>query len=107
MNLPGAYRGEEFGHCCDCGDEQECSIVQGETDSFGYETNLFCDKCLKKLREEAKNRKGECEWCHAQDQKLYWTRDIDEGMYGPVYEVCESCYKKQTASLRKELEDRY
>ncbi len=102
--LPGMSRGKENGPCCDCGTTTECFIIQGETDSFGYETNLFCPACLKKLREEIREALGMCDWCRKDGEKLFWTRDFDEGSYGPTYHVCLSCYKKQMEALRKEEE---
>ena len=102
MGLPGNHRGKEETHCCDCGKETFCNLIQGETDSFGYEVNAFCNECLGKLREEAKNATDTCDWCDKEKQKCVWTRDYDEGSYGPAYHVCRECYKKQMEYLRKE-----
>lgn len=35
---------------------------------------------------------------------LVSTRDVDEGMHGPVYHVCRRCYEKQQAALQAEFD---
>ncbi len=37
--------------------------------------------------------------------ELFGTRDVDEGVHGPVYRVCRSCHEKQQAALQSEFEE--
>jgi len=77
--------------------------VQGETDSFGAEYLDFCARHIPKREELV----GRCDWCKTENVELRSVRDPEEGMAGPVYEVCEPCRKKQNEALEAELEEHY
>lgn len=70
----------------------------------------WCDSCAQKAQEfqEAfdKEYPPRCDWC-GKVEKTYHTRDFDEGLSGPVYEVCNSCLAKQRAYVARECEDDY
>ena len=81
--------------------------IQGETDSFGCEMLDMCQKCLDEHREylhEERDRLQTCDWCKAENVKVRKQRDYDEGMYGPVYRVCNDCIKKQNDAIDAELD---
>ncbi len=112
--------------CEDCCSENKAIpelatiIIQGETDSFGYEELALCGKCHQKTREP---EVGSCDWCKNSvasfdklpegsylvngevQHKLYHVRDYEEGMNGPVYRVCSPCRAKQQAQLEQEFSD--
>lgn len=90
---------------CNCG-KDAVICIQGETDSFGYESEDMCQSCLdayKKSVEEA-DHSGTCDWCKTHEPLVRPTRDYDEGSYGPVYYLCEPCIEKQEKALWEELE---
>lgn len=109
---------EKWGETCDCG-RPATVLVQGETDSFGYEANPECQECHQKPTEHV----GACDWCSKQpvaldklpegaylvngqvQQPLLPSRDPDEGLSGPVYYVCRPCRQRQDQQLREELSD--
>lgn len=87
--------------------------IQGETDSFGAEYYHLCDACYELDTEieeyhTAKHAEDEahCEWCRkvTKQKDLRYTRDIDEGSSGPVYEVCSECRTKQNDYINDELD---
>ncbi len=94
--------------CDDCGRETAVIRVQGETDSFGAEWHDLCVECNNKRLEEERNRdrSGTCEWCKKFVAHRVKVQDIDEGMRGPVYDVCPACKKKQDEYIRR-LDDEY
>lgn len=133
MNLPGRIldrkredgtwsnrHHKEWGDTCiDCQRPADY-VVQGETDSFGYEANALCKEHYD--RERKIPNTGECEWCPTPQRslatigdllgvtspgpqptevQLYPTRDYDEGLHGPVYWVCKSCLQRQAERLRE------
>lgn len=108
--LPGTRRPLSAGACCDYHpDRRAVANVQGETDSFGFETVLMCDECLAEDRAYERSdeaRSGRCDWCKADATDLRWARDYDEGLSGPTYRICGSCHGRQQAKLNQEL-DRY
>ena len=75
--------------------------VQGETDSFGYETHFLCQECTNKARNNVE-KNGNCEWCKVL-APCHPTRDPDEGSGGPVYWVCVACDKKMMQALAEEM----
>lgn len=98
--LPGALHHVPNGQVCDNHqDRQATRRVQGETDSFGCEVADFCEECYQKDLAERKqeDRAGKCDWCKQTVEKLRKARDYDEGLYGPVYDVCSNCIDKQHA----------
>ncbi len=102
--LPGTrHRAPEAGTKCDiCGDAPATLCVQGETDSFGSELNEMCEPCHDKTKEIETS--GACAWCRRVVEVLVPTRDYDEGMSGPVYEVCSACRDKQNAQAQEEAD---
>lgn len=106
--LPGASLDLPDGAMCDDHpDRKAVANIQGETDSFGCETHYCCEECLADLRAERAAQREEirrCDWCKRDAKDLRPTRDIDEGMAGPVYDVCPACRKKYDDELRAELD---
>lgn len=107
--LPGRRHPLPDGAMCDeHPDRAAVANVQGETDSFGYETILMCQECLDADRayeatEEAHT--GQCDWCKHEATDLGWARDYDEGMSGPVYRVCRACSDRVAAEARREMDE--
>ena len=106
--LPGTLHSVPAGCMCDDHPDREAvARIQGETDSFGAELIDMCQECLNTYREEIKNSdtSGTCDWCNSFAQKLRPRRDYEEGSYGRVYQVCDSCVQKETKHLLEETED--
>ena len=109
VGLPGRFirnarAGETCDHCaCNEGPEVPATtVIQGETDSFGYETLTLCTPCNIKVQEE-KQDLGGCMWCKKEPATVV-TRDPDEGSDGPVYHICKPCDRQMMKSLREENE---
>lgn len=69
--------------------------IQGETDSFGSEMHDLCKECVDKMNKEAKKERfAHCDWCKELSNTIRPMRDADEGMAGPVYQVCQPCRNK-------------
>src|SRR5579862_9487643 len=95
--LPGHRRDVPEGTMCDCHpDRLAVARVQGETDSFGCEMIDMCEDCVAAYREECRTEdsSGTCDWCRQEAEKRFYRRDIDEGSFGPVYQVCRACVDK-------------
>ncbi|MCJ2020596.1 hypothetical protein MKK84_24735 [Methylobacterium sp. E-065] len=107
--LPGRRHPLPDGAMCDeHSDRAAVANVQGETDSFGFETVLLCQECLDADRayeatEEAHT--GTCDWCKREATDLAWARDYEEGMGGPVYRVCRACSDRVAAEARREMDE--
>ncbi|MEL6236966.1 MAG: hypothetical protein AAFO57_00365 [Pseudomonadota bacterium] len=85
-------------------DRPAVTRVQGETDSFGAEYIDMCQECreeFKRHKDEA--RHGPCDWCKTNATDLRPRRDFEEGMSGPVYQVCGACVRRENERLAKEL----
>lgn len=106
--LPGARHTLPEDAVCDAHPNRKAvARVQGETDSFGSELNDMCQECLDQYqawRRSPEARSGRCDWCKNEASDLSDTRDIDEGMGGPVYRVCGPCRKKYDDELLEELD---
>jgi len=89
--------------CCSHEDRPAIKRVQGETDSFGAEYFGACQECLDELAKDDGTYTGTCDWCEAESDKLRETRDYEEGMSGPVYDVCPGCRQKQNDAAAAEL----
>lgn len=91
--------------CDDCSENVASVRIQGETDSFGCKMIDLCDACYEAYAASIKNidTSGDCEWCKRHAPKLLHARSYDEGMYGPVYEVCEECLAKYNKYLDEEM----
>lgn len=94
--------------CDEHQDRPAVKRLQGETDSFGCEYFLVCQECLDRYRaesfEERVNPKY-CQWCKCMKVGVHKYRDYDEGMAGPLYDVCADCRHKDNERARQELEE--
>ena len=104
LATPGSARWEwlvkEWGANCNCG-QPATVMIQGETDSYGYEGMPSCAACAEK--HAAAPTDGTCDWCKKWVARTAPIRDIDEGSDGPVYYVCGTCRSKYNRSLEEEL----
>ena len=109
-SLPGSQHNVPDNVMCDNHSKRVATHrVQGETDSFGCEMIDLCDKCYAKHRKAmVKYREeqaiGICDWCKNHAVDLRAARDYDEGMCGPVYQVCGPCIKRRNDEATAELE---
>lgn len=107
-SLPGSRHTPPDGTRCDeHPDRPAIARVQGETDSFGCEMNDLCEECLKAEREYARSPEatsGRCDWCKKDATDLRARRDYEEGMCGPVYEVCGGCAARSDARIQADLD---
>ena len=105
--LPGTVTIAVQGAICDMCEQPATRRVQGETDSIGCEYHHYCDDHYQQyLHETTQNPTiGECDWCRRPGLVLKPIRDFDEGLSGPVYEVCCDCRRRQNESLREELSE--
>jgi hypothetical protein len=106
--LPGRFirnakEGETCEFCDSAGTEgvPATTVVQGETDSFGFEQLALCTPCNNKLQEKEEEL-GPCEWCEKEPATRY-TRDPDEGSFGPVYCIGVACNERLNASMAQEI----
>lgn len=111
-SMPGSYHPVPKGQICDAEFIQHLFPVsatrriQGETDSFGSELFDCCEACHQVYKQQVEEvNLGTCDWCKTQKVKTRLTRDYDEGMSGPVYDVCASCRQKQLDDLQAELDE--
>ncbi|EKD22696.1 MAG: hypothetical protein ACD_84C00005G0004 [uncultured bacterium] len=82
--------------------------IQGETDSFGSELLDMCSDCYAEHLESAiaiSKELAACDWCDVVAAGLVKTRDYEEGMSGPVYDVCPACISVRTARASKETKE--
>jgi len=106
--LPGSrHRLPQGATCDDHEDRLAVARIQGETDSFGCEMVDLCQECLEKLRSEPQDRSGTCDWCKCTAPDLRPHRDVEEGMCGPVYRVCDACIRKEVDSYNDDYNDGY
>jgi len=104
--LPGDTKAIDSNEQCDNCENTVTKRVQGETDSFGAEYHYVCDDCAAKMKqedEEYRNILTSCDWCK-KEAKLHTARDFEEGLSGPVYEICDDCASKQNRALREEFD---
>ena len=97
----------EGAKCDEHPDRDAVANIQGETDSFGCETHYCCEECAEEIRAYARSaeaRTGTCDWCRREATDLRDTRDYDEGLYGRVYRVCGSCWKRRDDEARADLD---
>lgn len=106
-SMPGSYHRLPEGSMCDeHPDVLAVRRVQGETDSFGCEYVDMCQVCLDAYhayREQERNTPRYCNWCKCEKLGVRPHRDIDEGMAGPVYQVCGDCIAEEHKRLAEEL----
>jgi len=110
--LPGSRHPVPSGMKCDDHPERDAvARIQGETDSFGSEMHDLCAECVADLKQAAADdRGGRCDWCKRDALDLRPLRDLDEGMYGPVYYVCGDCsrsYHEELAAQAAEYDDQF
>lgn len=103
-SLPGSTHATPEGTMCDeHPDRPAIKRIQGETDSMGCEMWDACAECVAEIREgQALQRIGRCDWCKTEATDLRPRRDYEEGMCGPVYDVCGACVRKENAELEEE-----
>lgn len=108
-SMPGSYHALPDGSTCDQHpDRPAVKRVQGETDSFGCEYVDMCQECVdahRAYREEELARPKYCCWCKQTKVGVRKHRDLDEGMAGPLYDVCAECIHKENEAAAKELEE--
>jgi hypothetical protein len=94
-SLPGSSHPLPDGAKCDLHpDRNAVARIQGETDSMGCEYNLMCEQCLTEYRAEIqaeRTKPSYCDWCKTMKIGCRTRRDYEEGMSGPVYNVCKEC----------------
>lgn len=90
------------GTTCDFCDTAAVTRLQGETDSFGAEYSDVCQDHLDAIRKAESDNSGMCDWCKQDAPVRSPRRDVDEGMYGPVYYVCSPCVEKDRKALYEE-----
>jgi hypothetical protein len=111
--LPGTALQPPNAQMCDTHEDRPAyRRVQGETDSFGSEMHDMCAECYEDYRKEMEARRveaatGVCDWCKAHATDLRSHRDYEEGMSGPVYDVCGACVRRENDALQAELDDYY
>lgn len=107
LTLPGSRHATPDGATCDHHpDRPAVWRVQGETDSFGSEMHDLCQECLDEwAKHAAEGQCGVCDWCKSEAKDLRPRRDFEEGMSGPVYQVCGPCVRKENQRLQGELDE--
>ena len=109
--MPGSVHELPEGTKCDSHEDRlAVKRIQGETDSFGCEYVMLCQECLDayhKFREEERNTPRYCDWCKQQKLHVSPHRDVDEGMAGPVYNVCRECKHAEAELFAKEYEENH
>lgn len=109
FTLPGASHDlPESATCDQHPDRPAVCRVQGETDSMGSELNDMCEECAAEYRAWARSPEattGRCDWCKVDATDLRHTRDYDEGLDGPVYEVCGACRKRRDERINAEIDE--
>lgn len=107
-SMPGSSHSFPPGTKCDDHPEVDAvKRVQGETDSFGCEYILMCQVCVDAFAKyrETEDTSGQCGWCKEHAERRLKRRDYDEGMGGPVYDVCIPCITKDNERAREELDE--
>src|SRR5271169_5167803 len=104
-SLPGSKHAVPAGMKCDMCDKPAVIRIQGETDSMGSEMNDYCLEHGSARDSYHSDLSGECDWCHVNSDILRPTRDMDEGMAGPVYYICGNCLKKQREDILQEYNE--
>lgn len=46
---------------------------------------------------------GRCDWCKRDGLELRKARDWEEGMRGPVYDVCAQCRQRQREEAEQDF----
>lgn len=100
MAIPGEVRrvvdGVERCQHRGCGSMATHEMV-GETDSFGSEYYYYCTSHIDRHR-IPKYTVGVCEHCCV-TKEVRMRRDPEEGMNGPLYELCDDCHRKMVSNF--------
>jgi hypothetical protein len=109
-SLPGSSHPFPEGSMCDSHPTVPAvARIQGETDSMGCEYVLICAECQEALRltcEADYEAESKCDWCGHMKVHCRPHRDMDEGMSGPLYNVCGECRTRESEEAARELEER-
>lgn len=108
--LPGARLVVPLHQTCDNHpDRMAVARIVGETDSFGSEVGDYCNECDNAIRVQlaGNTNPGRCDWCRNHVEKRRKKRDIDEGLRGPVYDVCDACTDRANAEAEAECGEPY
>jgi hypothetical protein len=98
----------ESAKCDEHPDRVAAGRVQGETDSFGAEFHDLCQECIDEFRQHQRDaRNGVCAWCKKEATDIRPKRDYEEGLHGPVYNVCGECVEKENKRLREDEDEYY
>lgn len=90
--------------CDDHPDRPAYKRIVGETDSFGSELIDLCQECYTAhINHVPEPICGTCAWCKKHSDNLKPTRDFEEGLHGPVYDVCSGCRQRQNELAAEEL----
>ena len=105
--LPGTFHPVPEGQMCDDHPHRLAVLrVQGETDSFGAELIDLCDECAALYKNQAaEDTSGCCAWCKCHSETLSDYRDSEEGLAGPIYQVCSKCIHEDQEKLAREIEE--
>lgn len=96
-SLPGRILSKNPTEQCDDHEDRRAVVaIQGETDSFGFETIYWCQECYDAYRNQ-KPVEESCVDC-GQLAILSPTRDPEESG-GPVRDLCSNCITKQNERL--------
>lgn len=102
---------DSWGDTCEDHPELKATYrLVGEADSFGCEYINMCDACYKaylKAKETIANDESQWETCRCgrRQPELRTYRDPEEGMSGPVYHECDTCYKRVMDAFCADEED--
>lgn len=95
--LPGQLLKVPEGMMCDDHEDRLATRrIVGETDSMGSELIDWCEECYTNYINEKETvdfTYNSCDHCNSTGIKTTKTRDPDEGLYGPVYDLCDACIK--------------
>ena len=112
-SLPGSAHALPDGTMCDDHpDRPAIARIQGETDSMGCEMYDLCRECMDAHREAVRVERenptpSRCDWCKTETTDCRPTRDYEEGMCGPVYDVCAACRKRVNDAAEADLDEHY
>ena len=111
-HVPGqvvSVQEDEWGTDCENhSDRKAVKRICSEADSFGAEYMNFCQECWDNYQQSLKEKEEDpeqwdtCPECKKAAPRLISYRDMDEGMYGPVYEHCGDCHSKMNARIAEE-----
>lgn len=111
MTMPGHEFKCPTGTLCDTnhedGDRIAVKRIQGETDSMGCEYVDLCQECFDdyQKRDLTEESTGKCDRCGYQKTTLRKRRDYDEGLCGPIYNVCLECVIEENGRFEEEFND--